>query len=322
MINENKSSYYPEIYPYKKGVYSPYNTLPNIKKQTIMKTNPITLILILCYFNLSAQKSTTKNDSISIEIKKKYKLINEKQKNYDLVSKLINNLNKEEHSELITKNEETNNNLRTEILLLKEEVLNLREKQDININNLIGNNTHPNLSKTASEVRKKYNQFLLNKESKELFKNTKITYEATIFNTNFSIPIARFNFIKDDDSKFGNIQMFNSIGAGFGISYGKMTDYRNEIGELENSEFNNSISFHLGFLFSAGTENDNVFAPTFNIGLMDFQLGYGVELGKIDDNQQRSFLTVGYAIPLYKLKKGKYKFYKKGKIINEIRFDQ
>ena len=75
--------------------------------------------------------------------------------------------------------------------------------------------------------------------------------------------------------KFGNIQMFNSIGAGFGISYGKMTDYRNEIGELENSEFNNSISFHLGFLFSAGTENDNVFAPTFNIGLMDFQLGYG-----------------------------------------------
>jgi len=31
MINENKSSYYPEIYPYKKGVYSPYNPLWAIK---------------------------------------------------------------------------------------------------------------------------------------------------------------------------------------------------------------------------------------------------------------------------------------------------
>ena len=33
MINENKSSYYPEIYPYKKGVYSPYNTLPHNKTE-------------------------------------------------------------------------------------------------------------------------------------------------------------------------------------------------------------------------------------------------------------------------------------------------
>ena len=33
MINENKSSYYPEIYPYKKGVYSPYNKLATIKNK-------------------------------------------------------------------------------------------------------------------------------------------------------------------------------------------------------------------------------------------------------------------------------------------------
>jgi len=32
MINENKSSYYPEIYPYKKGVYSPYNKLATSKE--------------------------------------------------------------------------------------------------------------------------------------------------------------------------------------------------------------------------------------------------------------------------------------------------
>ena len=35
MINENKSSYYPEIYPYKKGVYSPYNKLCVIRKNNM-----------------------------------------------------------------------------------------------------------------------------------------------------------------------------------------------------------------------------------------------------------------------------------------------
>jgi len=36
MINENKSSYYPEIYPYKKGVYSPYNTLYTIMRNILL----------------------------------------------------------------------------------------------------------------------------------------------------------------------------------------------------------------------------------------------------------------------------------------------
>ena len=39
MINENKSSYYPEIYPYKKGVYSPYNKLWAIKMNITVKRN-------------------------------------------------------------------------------------------------------------------------------------------------------------------------------------------------------------------------------------------------------------------------------------------
>ena len=38
MINENKSSYYPEIYPYKKGVYSPYNKLCGIQEKPTAQT--------------------------------------------------------------------------------------------------------------------------------------------------------------------------------------------------------------------------------------------------------------------------------------------
>lgn len=289
-----------------------------------MKKLILTFILFFLYSS-SIYCQNSKKDSIRIKIKEKYSLIKEKEKEYNLVSQLTAELKKianDQNQKLITANEENLKKAKIEILKIKEEILNLRELLDTEITSLIGNTEQPDLSSTASQVQKKYNQHILNKESKELFKNSKITYEATIFNTNFSIPIARFNFIGDDESKLGNIQMFNSIGAGFGISMGKMTDYRNEIGELENSEFNNSLSFHLGFLFSAGTENDNVFAPVFNVGLMDFQLGFGVELGKIEGTQKRGFLTVGYAIPLYKLKKGKYKFFKKGKIINEIRYDQ
>ena len=114
--------------------------------------------------------------------------------------------------------------------------------------------------------------------------------------------------------------MFNSIGAGFGKSWGTMTDFRDENGDLENSDFANSFSIHGGFLFSAGNEQ-NVFAPVLTFGLLDFQLGFGVELGTIQEDQERVFLTLGYAIPLYKLTKGKYLFSKKGRILNEINTD-
>jgi hypothetical protein len=167
-------------------------------------------------------------------------------------------------------------------------------------------------------VNTKLEQFKLNEESKKIFKNTKVVYKAAIYNTTLSIPVARFNFIKDDTNKSGNIQMFNSIGAGFGMSWGKMTDCRDANGNLESSDFANSFSLHLGCLFSTGNEGSNVFAPTVTLGLLDFQLGIGYELGDIDVNQNRAFLTLGYAIPIYKLNKGKYLFHSKGEILNEV----
>lgn len=144
-----------------------------------------------------------------------------------------------------------------------------------------------------------------------------VKYKATIWNTNFSIPLARFNFTKNDDQKTGDLLLFNSIGAGFGISAGELSETRDLQGDLINQEFVNTFGLHLGFLFSAGTGDDakNVFAPTLNFSVLDFQLGIGYELGTLSENQKQTFLTLSYAIPLYKLKKGGFWIWKASKPI-------
>jgi hypothetical protein len=213
--------------------------------------------------------------------------------------------------------------IKNEVLNMESKLYALKLKEDdllsIEINRISAENVSK-LNKLSREIDAKHEVHLLNEIAKKKFKNTKITYKATILNTNFSIPIARFNFSKNDSLNKGNIQLFNSIGAGFGISWGRMTDYRDENGELENSDFANTFSIHGGILFSAGN-NNNVFAPVLSLGLLDFQLGLGYELGNISKNQKRGFITIGYAIPLYKLTKGKYWFARKSGIVNEIKFD-
>lgn len=139
-----------------------------------------------------------------------------------------------------------------------------------------------------------------------------VKYKATVWNTNFSIPLARFNFTEDDEQKAGDLLLFNSIGAGFGISAGELSETRDLQGDLIDQEFVNTFGVHLGFLFSAGTGDDtkNVFAPTLNFSILDFQLGAGYELGTRSENQRPGFLTLSYAIPLYKLKKGGFWIWK------------
>lgn len=146
-----------------------------------------------------------------------------------------------------------------------------------------------------------------------------VKYKATIWNTNFSIPLARFNFTKDDEQKAGDLLLFNSIGAGFGISAGELSETRDLQGNLINQEFVNTFGVHLGFLFSAGTGDDtkNVFAPTLNFTVLDFQIGIGYELGTLSENQRPTFLTLSYAIPLYKLKKGGFWIWKNSEPIND-----
>lgn len=144
--------------------------------------------------------------------------------------------------------------------------------------------------------------------------STTFSYKTTIINTNFTVPIARFNFTKhsdetpENDSKVGDILLFNSIGCGIGISWGELTRTTNDKSEVINTEFVNSIGIHLGVLFSAGSGTDpkNVFAPTLSLSMLDFQIGIGYELGTVAEGLKKQFVTVAYAIPLSKLIKGKY----------------
>jgi len=147
------------------------------------------------------------------------------------------------------------------------------------------------------------------------------SYKVSMLNTNFTIPIARFNLTKNDgvNSKQGDILLFNSIGAGFGISLGQLEKTTDEKGEIINTEFSNTFGIHLGFLFSAGSsssENKNVFAPTLSVSVLDFQLGYGYEMGTLAPNQKKGFITLAYAIPLSKLVKGKYYIFTASKGFN------
>lgn len=154
----------------------------------------------------------------------------------------------------------------------------------------------------------KINEF---KAEKEALKNTTLTYGAQVLSTNFTIPIARFNFVKNDTQKQGDILLFTSIGAGVGYYWGQLERTRDNTGEIINEEFRNRLGVNLGFLFSAGTGEDtkNVFAPVINFAVLDFQIGVGVELGTRSINQKKEFLTISYAIPIYKLFKKGYKLY-------------
>lgn len=286
---------------------------------------PFLLLLLVLNFSMSfAQEITI--ETLTNEANKEEKILIEKKESFNFLSKFITELENSDgdNSTLIKAKKEELKTLEIELLRIKAKLFDLNSQlREINSANTL--ETIPeNMEKLElieKQVNTKIAEFSLNEKSKLAFKNKTIKYKATIWNTNFSIPIARFNFTKNDDNnKFGDIQMFNSIGAGFGKSWGTMTDFRDENGDLENSDFANSFSIHGGFLFSAGNEQ-NVFAPVLTFGLLDFQLGFGVELGTIQEDQERVFLTLGYAIPLYKLTKGKYLFSKKGRILNEINTD-
>ena len=141
-------------------------------------------------------------------------------------------------------------------------------------------------------------------QAEDLSNKTKF-YKATILTTNFNIPVARFDFLTksaQDDSK-GNITLFNSVGAGLGLNFGEKKVIYDDQGNVTEQDFSNVVGLHLGVLFSAGTGEDtnNVFAPVLNLTILDFQIGVGWELGDVATNMSGTFMTVSYAIPLYKL---------------------
>lgn len=160
-------------------------------------------------------------------------------------------------------------------------------------------------------------------ESKELFSNQKVEYKATIMNTNFTIPMVRFNIAKGEgaDDREGNVELFNSIGAGISRSKGRITEIRDGNGEIIDTKFENTWGYGFGVLFSASStegENRNVFAPMVFLNVLDLQLGYGLELGTRSVGQRRGFFAVAYAIPLYKLFKGNFRVLKKSEPITDV----
>ena len=87
-------------------------------------------------------------------------------------------------------------------------------------------NTNDNpLVNQKKDVNDKYKLLVINEHSKKAFANTKMIYKARILNTNFTVPVARFNF-NNEDNKEGNVILFNSIGAGFGVSWGRLEEIR------------------------------------------------------------------------------------------------
>ncbi|HEK20139.1 MULTISPECIES: hypothetical protein [unclassified Mucilaginibacter] len=141
-------------------------------------------------------------------------------------------------------------------------------------------------------------------------------YKATALNTNFTIPLIRFNSTTGDPSMKGSVSLFNSIGAGFGINWGRMEVTTDNNGKIINTEMNNTFGINLGVLFAANTNNDNtqnIFAPTLSVSILNFQVGYGMELGTVAANQKRGFVTVAYNIPISKLLKGGFYLLRRSK---------
>ena len=127
--------------------------------------------------------------------------------------------------------------------------------------------------------------------------------------TNFMVPLTRFNFLKNDDNSAnanGRLMLFNSIGAGLSLNWGKMTESTEVSSKVSDPErkFANAVGIQIGMIFSADISEDgseNTFAPTVSLSVLDFQVGVGYELGTKLDTETGWFMTLSYGIPLQKL---------------------
>lgn len=134
--------------------------------------------------------------------------------------------------------------------------------------------------------------------------NTFTERNATVLTSNFTVPVVRFNFLDKNQGaelKEGNVSLFNSIGAGININRGRLTSITDNKNEEISNEFKNIVGGQMGVLFSSNSTNgtnSNVFALTFGVTLLNFQVGYGIELGSLTPNEKRGFMTIAYGIPL------------------------
>ncbi len=138
-----------------------------------------------------------------------------------------------------------------------------------------------------------------------------LSYKATALTTNFTVPLLRYNPLssqgRQTEGRHGNVAFFNSIGAGIGITMGTLKVVTDEDSRVIDREMINTFGIQVGFLFasnSATGTNQNIFAPTLGFSILNFQLGYGYELGSRGQNEKKGFFTLAYGIPVSKLIKG------------------
>lgn len=152
--------------------------------------------------------------------------------------------------------------------------------------------------------------------------NTYTELKSTVLTSNFTVPVVRFNFLDKNQSaerKEGNVSLFNSIGAGININRGRLTTVTDNANEEVSNEFKNIVGGQFGVLFSsnaASSNGSNIFALTFGVTLLNFQVGYGIELGTLAANEKRGFMTIAYGIPLSSLVKGAFHVIKTSPITN------
>lgn len=149
-------------------------------------------------------------------------------------------------------------------------------------------------------------------------------YKATILSSNFSIPLVKFSrFQSNMNGSTGDVSFFNSVGAGLSIAGGEISEVRDPSGKIINQDFTPTFGATFGFLFSSASlleERQNSFAPFVGISILDFQIGLGWELGSVPDSYKRSFFTVSYNIPIYKLKRGGFYILRSGDFIDDSSF--
>jgi len=153
-------------------------------------------------------------------------------------------------------------------------------------------------------------------------------YNATVINTNFTLPLLRVNFLVNKPVNSSNsltsTSFFNSAGAGINISTGDLDVTKDSGGNTVSVDYHNHFGFQAGFLFASSsatgtttdqsgkstTQSGTIFALVAGISILNFQVGGGYELGSLAPGQRRGFLTIAYAIPMSVLIDGGYKILK------------
>ena len=125
----------------------------------------------------------------------------------------------------------------------------------------------------------------------------------------------------------GSISCFNSTRAEFGFNYAKLhfkSKNKREITELTLSNnfkiyIKNIFSYFFGFLISldnSGEFLEQSFAPTLNVGFLNYYFDWGYMHGDISNDVSRHFMTVSYNVPFSKISdKGSYRL---SRISNDI----